>query len=53
VTRYALSLTRDETDAEDLVQETFLRAYRAWDQYAAGTECRGWLFTMRTDARGL
>jgi DNA-directed RNA polymerase specialized sigma24 family protein len=29
VTRYALSLTRDETNAEDLVQETFLRAYRA------------------------
>jgi outer membrane protein len=29
VTRYALSLTRDETDAEDLVQETFLRAYAA------------------------
>lgn len=57
VTRYALSLTRDETDAEDLVQETFLRAYRAWDQYAAGTECRGWLFTicrhayLRTHAR--
>jgi RNA polymerase sigma-70 factor (ECF subfamily) len=46
VTRYALSLTRDETNAEDLVQETFLRAYRAWDQYVAGTECRGWLFTI-------
>lgn len=46
VTRYALSLTRDEPDADDLVQETFLRAYRSWDQYSLGTECRGWLFTI-------
>jgi RNA polymerase sigma-70 factor, ECF subfamily len=46
VTRYALSLTRDEADADDLVQETFLRAYRSWDQYTPGTESRGWLFTI-------
>jgi RNA polymerase sigma-70 factor (ECF subfamily) len=46
VTRFALSLTRDEADADDLVQETFLRAYRSWDQYTPGTECRGWLFTI-------
>ncbi|GAC1647417.1 MAG: RNA polymerase sigma factor SigR [Gemmatimonadaceae bacterium] len=46
VTRFALSLTKNETDAEDLVQETFLRAYRSWDQYLQGTECRGWLFTI-------
>jgi RNA polymerase sigma-70 factor (ECF subfamily) len=46
VTRYAMSLTRNEADADDLVQETFLRAYRSWDQYMAGTECRGWLFTI-------
>lgn len=46
VTRFALSLTRDEADADDLVQETFLRAYRAWDTYTSGTECRGWLFTI-------
>jgi RNA polymerase sigma-70 factor (ECF subfamily) len=46
VTRYALSLTRDEADADDLVQETFLRAYRSWDSYTPGTECRGWLFTI-------
>ena len=46
VTRFALSLTRDEADADDLVQETFLRAYRAWAQYTPGTECRGWLFTI-------
>lgn len=46
VTRFALSLTRDESDADDLVQETFLRAYKAWDRYTLGTECRGWLFTI-------
>jgi RNA polymerase sigma-70 factor (ECF subfamily) len=46
VTRYALSLTRNEADADDLVQETFLRAYRSWDTYTLGTECRGWLFTI-------
>jgi len=46
VTRYALSLTRHEANADDLVQETFLRAYRSWDAYTLGTECRGWLFTI-------
>lgn len=50
VTRYALSLTRDDADAEDLVQETYLRAYAAWDQYEPGTECRGWLFTICRNA---
>jgi RNA polymerase sigma-70 factor (ECF subfamily) len=46
VTRFALSLARNEADADDLVQETFLRAYRSWDTYLPGTECRGWLFTI-------
>lgn len=46
VARFALSLTRDEADADDLVQETFLKAYEAWSTYAPGTECRGWLFTI-------
>lgn len=46
VTRFALSLTRDEADADDLVQETYLKAYEAWDTYTPGTECRGWLFTI-------
>ncbi len=32
VARFALSLTRDEADVDDLVQETYLRAYRAWDR---------------------
>ena len=43
VTRVARALTRDESDAEDLVQETFLRAYRYWDSFQTGTDCRRWL----------
>lgn len=50
VTRFALSLTRDEADADDLVQETFLRAYSSWDSFAPGTECRGWLFVICRNA---
>jgi RNA polymerase sigma-70 factor, ECF subfamily len=47
VHRYALRLTRgNEAEAGDLVQETFLRAYRAWDQFQRGTNCRAWLFTI-------
>lgn len=46
VTRFALSLARDEADADDLVQDTFLKAYEAWNTYTPGTECRGWLFTI-------
>lgn len=46
ITRYALSLTRSEPDADDLVQETFLRAYSAWRSYQVGSECRAWLFTI-------
>lgn len=46
VARYALSLTRDESDADDLTQETFLRAFRSWSQFTPGTECRAWLFTI-------
>ncbi|MEP6991279.1 MAG: sigma-70 family RNA polymerase sigma factor [bacterium] len=50
VTRFALSLERDEADADDLVQETFLKAYEAWHTYTPGTECRGWLFTICRNA---
>ena len=50
----AYRMTRNAHDAEDLVQETFLRAYRAFDRFAAGTNIRAWLFTIlhrvRTDA---
>lgn len=46
VARFAWSLTHDEADADDLVQETYLRAYESWHTYTPETECRGWLFTI-------
>ena len=46
VARYALSLARNEVDADDLVQDTFLVAYERWHQFQAGTECRARLFTI-------
>lgn len=46
VYRFARSLTRHEQDAQDLVQETFLRAYRSWRTFEAGSDCRRWLFTV-------
>ncbi len=36
----------DEAAAEDLVQETVLRAYRAWDSFELGSNCRSWLMTI-------
>lgn len=50
VGNFALSLTRDASEADDLVQDTFLSAYRSWEQYVAGTECRAWLFTICRNA---
>lgn len=46
VFRFAVRLCRSQAEAEDLVQETFLRAYRAWDQYIPGTRCKSWLLTI-------
>jgi RNA polymerase sigma-70 factor (ECF subfamily) len=46
VSRFALSLTRDESDAEDVVQDTYLRAFRSWHTYVPGSDCRRWLFTI-------
>src|SRR5258706_12786796 len=45
VKRFALSLTRNEADADDIVQETYLRAYRYWGTFAAVTQCRRCLVT--------
>jgi RNA polymerase sigma-70 factor, ECF subfamily len=42
----ALRLTRNSADAEDLVQETYLRAFKSAHQYQPGTNLRGWLFTI-------
>jgi RNA polymerase sigma-70 factor, ECF subfamily len=50
VYRFALRLTGSASDAEDLVQETFLRAFRAWGQYTPGTRAKSWLFTICRNA---
>src|SRR5919204_5150474 len=44
--RTALRLTRVPADAEDLVQETYLKAFRSAGQFEAGTNLRAWLFTI-------
>jgi len=46
VYRTALRLTGEPPDAEDLVQETMLKAYRAWDRYERGTNAKAWLLTI-------
>ena len=42
----ALKLTRNPKDAEDLVQEAFLRAFRFFDSYKPGTHIKAWLFRI-------
>jgi RNA polymerase sigma-70 factor (ECF subfamily) len=44
--RTALRLTGSPADAEDLVQDTYLKAFRAADRFAPGTNMRAWLFTI-------
>jgi len=44
--RTASRMTRNRGDAEDLVQETFLKAYRSFDQFRPGTNCKAWLFRI-------
>ncbi len=47
--RTALRMTRNQQDAEDLVQETSLRAYRFLDKFKPGTNLRAWLFKILTN----
>src|SRR5437667_7571565 len=42
----ALRLTGASADASDLVQETFLRAYRTFENFSLGTNCKAWLLTI-------
>src|SRR3982750_4531934 len=44
--RTALRLTRVPADAEDLVQDTYLKAFRAADRFEPGTNLKAWLFTI-------
>jgi len=43
---YALRMTNNPADADDLVQETYLKAYRFWETYEQGTNIRAWLFRI-------
>jgi RNA polymerase sigma-70 factor (ECF subfamily) len=45
----ALRMTRSEGDAQDLVQDTMLRAYRFWDGFESGSNCRAWLMRILTN----
>src|SRR3989338_3563417 len=44
--RSALRLTQNRAEAEDVVQETCLRAFRSFHRFNPGTNCRAWLFTI-------
>src|SRR4051812_11591270 len=46
----AMRLCRSPDDAADLVQETYLKAFRAFDQFEPGTNCKAWLFRILTNA---
>lgn len=45
----ALRLTHSPGDAEDLVQDALLRAYRFFDSFEPGTNCKAWLFRIMTN----
>ncbi len=43
---YALRMTNDEDEAKDLLQETYLKAFRFWNQFQNGTNSKAWLFQI-------
>jgi RNA polymerase sigma-70 factor (ECF subfamily) len=45
----AMRMTRNPSDAEDLVQETYLKAYRAYHTFEAGTNLKAWLYRILTN----
>jgi RNA polymerase sigma-70 factor (ECF subfamily) len=47
--RFALHLTRNRTDADDLYQETALKAYRAWDRLPCDANHRAWLYRIASN----
>src|SRR5712691_6361160 len=48
--RSALRMTQNRAEAEDLVQETYLRGFRSFHRFNPGTNCRAWLFTILRNA---
>ena len=46
----ALRLTRNPADAEDLVSEAYLRAYRSYGTFTAGTNLKAWMYRILTNA---
>lgn len=49
--RFALHLTHNQAEAEDLVQETFAQALKSFEQYQSGTNCRAWLCKIMSHKR--
>ena len=47
--RTALRMTKNQSDADDLAQEAIVKAYRNWDKFESGTNCRAWLFRIMTN----
>ena len=43
---YAVKMTGDSDDASDLIQETYLKAFRFWEKFEQGTNCKAWLFRI-------
>ncbi len=46
---FAMHLSRNREDAEDLLQETYVKALHNWHRYEEGTNCRAWLFRIMTN----
>jgi RNA polymerase sigma-70 factor (ECF subfamily) len=44
--RSAVHMVRDRSDAQDLVQNVYLQAWKAFDRFTSGTNCRAWLFKI-------